>query len=410
MRKLAPIAEIIFFVSLFGYLYLVAIKEMIGTPFTPVHDGILLVFAVGVGVMWFLLPNTFSQKKQTSATLESTLIALIGLQMIILLQAGSQTPQSVEFLLTILGIALYACGAVFFMSHEDIQQVIRKIPQRTQVSLPLHTFPTYTKAFAMLGLGLLTIFPWAYWVLTRVGVPVHPLTALIGAAIILGMLGLVRHYAPPEGTKDRKNIKTLGDMIPNPAKLGIHYLSLITAFAILSGVAYYAYAFQKPSEEVVTQGATLSLTDTSTGWTVLDGSVYSTEAAFFPNQFLRFTIDVRETGIYRPTFLAEVSDLGGQIRFEVEELGRGGIIESDELLPFQCSFWLDEEIYEVFLKDNGCPEFPREIELTPVKLEAGSAYQLTIEVTDQFPTAFNEPLQVNYGGYIQLQDFELRRQ
>jgi hypothetical protein len=409
MRKLAPIAEIIFFVSLFGYLYLVAIKEAVGTPFTPVHDGILLVLAVLIGAIWFVLPNSFTQKTHSKA-LEPTLIALIGLQVIIVLQAGSQNLQGIEFILTILGVMMFAAASVFFIRAEDGEKLIQKLPPKFEEKIPTDSFPIIAKAFVMLGLGLITIFPWAFWTLSQIGLPVHPMSALVGAALMLVTLGLVKHYTPKQSSSKNSPSQSLGDFIPNPAKLGIHYLSLITVFAILTGVAYYAYAFQKPSEEVLTQGATLSLTDTSTGWTVLDGTVYSTEAAFFPNQFLRFTIEVQETGMYRPTFLAEVSDLGGQIRFEVEELGRGGIIENGELLPFQCSFWIDEEIFEVFLKDNGCPEFPREIELTPVKLEAGSAYQLTIEVTDQFPTAFNEQFQVEFGGYIQLQDFEMRKQ
>lgn len=410
MRNFSQIAEMIFFVTLFGYLYLVAIKEMIGTPFIPVHDGLLLVLAMAVGFVWVVLPNSWSQKQSTTTTLEPTFIALLALQIIIILQAGSQKPQSIELLLTILGTVIYVVGATSFMTNKDLQKIITKIPKKGQISFSLQSLPIYTKGLAMLGLGLLTIFPWGYWALTRVGLPVHPLTALIGAAIVLVMVALVRYYSPKPLVSNASVIKTTEDMIPNPVKLGIHYLSLVTVFGVLLGVAYYAYAFQKPTEEVLIKGATFSITETSTGWTILDGGVYSTEAAFFPNQFLKFSINVEETGVYRPTFLAEVSDLGGQIAFEVEKLGSGGVEESGELLPFQCSFWIEEEIYEVFLKDNGCPEFPREIELTPVKLEEGEAYQLTIRVTDQFPTRFNEPLQVNYGGYIQLQDFEMRKQ
>lgn len=409
MKKLSNVAEIIFFISLFGYLYLVAIKQVVGTPFTPVHDGVLLAIAVLVGVIWFILPTPSTKKKKLETTVEPTLFGLIGLQIIIILQAGSQNLQSIEFILTILGVSIFTVGSIHFLTTKELKKLTQHIPQKVQDKVSTDSFHLYSKAFAMFGLGLLTIFPWGYWLLTQAGLPVHPMTALIGAAVILVMLGLIKQLKLQKSSINLKKIKTLGDLIPQPVKLGVHVLSVIVVGGMISGIAYYAYAFQKPPEEMVTQGATLSLTDTSAGWTILDGSVFSTEAAFFPDQFLKFTIEVQESGVYRPTFLAEVSDLGGQVQFEVENLGEG-IEASGELLPFQCSFWIDEEIFEVFLKDNGCPEFPREIELTPVELEAGETYQLTIEVTDQFPTAFNEQFQVEFGGYVQIQDFELRRQ
>lgn len=209
-------------------------------------------------------------------------------------------------------------------------------------------------------------------------------------------------------SQDRNDVSdSLIIKIPNFIKIILHRLSFIILILIFLGLGYYGYSSRKSINVDSDSSSNISLVDISNDWIQDKSGLFRTEAAFYPNQFLVFKINVDEDGVYVPSFMAGLSDLGAQVEVEVVDRSNDTVLSKQKLDPFQCEFWLNEDRYKDIFSDSVCPQIDVSVELDEIYLSSGGDYVMRIEVFDDFPTKFNDELQVKYGGYVSLKDFKL---
>ncbi|MGA1050530.1 MAG: hypothetical protein ACO3TG_03465 [Minisyncoccia bacterium] len=399
MNKLGKILEIGFLVSLFVYLYLVAIKGILGETFLSFNDGIILIISIVLGVIWFVIP--VQSPFDTDAHKESMDIGIygvIGLQILLLLQIGSGQGV-VKFWLLFLALGIYSLGVVVFIAKNTLgEKYLRYLSFVSNRRLQY-----LYRYVVMFGLGLLTVMPWVFWILAQMGMGLN----YISAGIIIVFTGIVvlRVYNvySSQGRNDVRD--SLIIKIPNFIKISLHRLSLLILIFILAGLGYYGYASRKSINPEYMSNITLL--DSSNDWLQDKSGIFRTEAAFYSNQFLEFKINIEDDGEYSPTFMAGLSDLGAQVEVEVVDRSNDTVLSKQKLDPFQCEFWLNEDRYKDIFSDSVCPQIDVSVELDGINLSSGGDYVIRIVVLDDFPTKFNDELQVKYGGYISLKDFKL---
>jgi hypothetical protein len=401
MNKLYKILELGFLVCLFGYMYFVAIRVMLGDAFLPFNDGIILIIAIIFGVLWFSVPvkspfDTISHKD----VMDISLYGLIGLQILLLLQVGSEQGV-VKSGLLFLALGIYLLGGVVFSIKTALgEQYLRYLSFVSNRSLQ------YLYRYGVVfGLGLLTVMPWSFWILSQMGVRINWANA--GIVIVLTGLVIWRLYSV-YSSQDRNDVSdSLIIKIPNSFKIILHRLSFIILILIFLGLGYYGYSSRKSINVDSDSSSNISLVDISNDWIQDKSGIFRTEAAFYPNQFLVFKINVDEDGVYVPSFMAGLSDLGAQVKVEIVDRGNDTVLSTQQLDAFQCKFWLNEDKYKNVFAERSCPQLYVPVKLENLSLKKGRDYMMRVEVLDDFPAKFNDELQVKYGGYISLKDFRL---
>lgn len=401
MIKFINFLEIGFFITLFGYLYLVSVEIMQGSSLLPFHDGILLIIAIFLAMIRLILSRWFPYDKNSNLSfVDLSLYGVIALQILLILQLGAYDQAEIKFGFTILALCIYGLGGVFFIDFsQDVHKYEFKYLSDLNFTRVVHLWK-YCVGFV---LGFLTVIPWVFWLLSQIGLGVNYISVvvvIIGSCFIVWQL--LNWYI---FTLKRKKVKKfLLSNIPNKIKTMAYRLSFIMGGVILLGVGLYVYFYSKPLK---LENNNISLIEASNNWSRFGNDGFSTEAAFYPNQSIEFKINVDRGGLYAPSFKAQLSDLGGQVNIEIVNLEGDNIILNQKLDPFQCKFWLQDKIYESIFGNDTCPNIFVPIQLKPINLEADTEYMMVINVSDEFSRKFNPELKVEYGGYVFLEGFEL---